>query len=415
MFETLFKRPTIIARYREGPLSEAREQFLDQCAMQGYSRSMLKKIAWILLSVAPRIDLTHGKVTTSDIEMAVDSRVLFIKHSAEHAQDSQGTRQLFIHIVTEWMRSLGCLEPPPGSESPFAAKIAAFDRYLREERGLSPVTISTSCERMGWFFGSLDPGQDSLRRISIADVDAFIEAKGNNGWQRSSLSSLVSSLRSFFRYAESQGWCKRGIAAAIESPRLYAREGLPAGPNWEDVQRLLASARGDSPVDVRDYAILMLLAVYGLRRGEVARLQLDDLDWVGERIVVARPKQRRVQHYPLVSAVGEAILRYLREGRPRYAQRSLFLTLAAPIRPLSALSITPIVRSRLRALGVGLPRQGAHCLRHACASHLLASGFSLKQIGDHLGHRTANSTLNYTKIDFSGLRQVAELDLGGLL
>ena len=87
--------------------------------------------------------------------------------------------------------------------------------------------------------------------------------------------------RSFFRYAEAQGWCATGIAAVIESPRLYAREGLPEGPGWEDVQRLLASTRGDRRADIRDHAILMLLAVYGFRRGEVAGLRLDDLDWAG--------------------------------------------------------------------------------------------------------------------------------------
>jgi site-specific recombinase XerD len=246
-------------------------------------------------------------------------------------------------------------------------------------------------------------------------VEVFIDTKGNQGWKRSSLSCLASSLRSFFRYAEGQGWCAPGIAAVIESPRLYAREGIPEGPSWEDVQRLLESTCGDRPADIRDHAILMLLAIYGLRRGEVARLRLDDLDWAGERIVVPRPKQRRIQYYPLVPTVGEAILRYLREVRPRSAQRSLFLTMAAPIRPLSAPSLTPIVRTRLNALGVDLPRRGAHCLRHACASHLLSSGFSLKQIGDHLGHRTANSTLSYTKVDLAGLRQVAELDLRRLL
>jgi site-specific recombinase XerD len=414
MFETLFKRPTVLARYREGPLSEAREQFLDQCAMHGYSRSMLHKIAWVLLSLAHRIDIDHGKVTTRDIELAVDGRAHF-KHSPKSAQDSQGSRQLFVHIATEWVRSLGCFEPPPEVESPFATHIAAFVRYLREERGLSQVTISTRCERLAWFFESLQPQQDSLRTISIADVDTFIKAKGNLGWKRSSLASLADSLRSFFRYAEGQGWCVPGIAAVIESPRLYAREGLPEGPSWGDVQRLLASTLGDRPADVRDHAILMLLAVYGLRRGEVARLQLDDLDWAGERIVVLRPKQRRIQCYPLMAAVGEAILRYLREVRPRCMHRTLFLTLAAPIRPLSASSITPIARARLSALGVALSPRGAHCLRHACASHLLASGFSLKQIGDHLGHRAANSTLSYTKIDLAGLRQVAELDLRRLL
>lgn len=414
MFETLFKRPTILARYQEGPLSEARERFLEQCAMHGYSCSMLRKIAWVLLSLAHRINLDHGKVTVRDIELAVDGRARF-KHLPERTQNSQEARQLFVHIATAWVRSLGCFEPPPRVESPFAAQIAAFARHLREERGLSPVTIATRCERLAWFFERLHPHQDSLRTISIADVDAFIEAKGNQGWMRSSLASLASSLRSFFRYAEGQGWCVPGIAAVIESSRLYAREGLPEGPSWEDVQRLLASTRGDRPADVRDHAILMLLAVYGLRRGEVARLQLDDLDWTGEQIVVLRPKQRRIQRYPLVTEVGEAILRYLREVRPRCAHRDLFLTLAAPIRALSALSVTPIVRTRLSALGVALPRRGAHCLRHACARHLLASGFSLKQIGDHLGHRTANSTLSYTKVDLAGLRRVAELDLGRLL
>lgn len=402
MYETLFKRRTVLARYSESPHSKAREQFIKQCSMQGYSHSMLQKIAWVLLSLAQRIDIDHGKVTIRDIETAIDGR-------------ARSSRQLFIHIATAWLRNLGCLVPPSEVDVPFEAQITAFAQYLTEERGLSSVTISTRCERLRWFFASLSPRPESLRAISIADIDAFVEAKGKEGWKRSSLASLASSLRSFFRYAEGQGWCSPGIASVIESPRLYALEGLPEGPSWEDIQCLLARTRGDRPVDIRDYAILMLLAIYGLRRGEVARLTLEDLDWTGERIVVSRPKQRRIQHYPLVPVVGEAILRYLREARPRCSHRTLFLTLSAPIRPLSASSITPIARARLRALGVVLPHCGAHCLRHACASHLLASGFSLKEIGDHLGHRSANSTLNYAKIDLAGLRQVAELDLGGLI
>ena len=414
MFDTLFKRPTLLSRYCEGPLSDSRELFLKQCAKSGYSRSMLHKIAWIQLSLSHCIEMDRGKLTARDIESAVDNRLRFV-HSPQNLQNSQGSRQLFIHIATEWMRSLGCLESPPAVEKPFAAQIAAFARYLREERGLSSVTIATRCERLAWFFGSLNPHRDALHTVTIIDVDTFITAKGNQGWKRSSLSSLASSLRSFFRYAEGQGWCTSGIAAVIESPRLYTREGLPQGPSWVDVQRLLASTRGDRPVDVRDHAVLMLLAVYGLRRGEVAQLRLEDLDWAGERIMVTRPKQRRVQDYPLVPVVGEAILRYLHTVRPRCAHRSLFLALAAPLRPLSASSISAIVRTRLRTLGVALSHRGAHCLRHACACHLLASGFNLKQIGDHLGHRSANSTLSYTKVDLAGLRQVAEIDLGRLL
>jgi integrase len=154
---------------------------------------------------------------------------------------------------------------------------------------------------------------------------------------------------------------------------------------------------------------------YGLRRGEVERLTLDDIDWVSETLHVTRPKQRRPQCYPLSVPVGEAILRYLREARPRRAQRALFLTIKAPYRPLSGASIGAMVAMRLTMQGVKLSRVGAHCLRHACAGQLMEAGFTLKQIADHLGHRSMNSTRIYTKIDMHGLRQVAELDLGALL
>jgi len=414
MIEDLFKRPTILVRYREGPLATAREAFLEQCAQEGYSRSMLRKIAWVLLAVALNIDIDHGNMSTQDIERAVDGRVRFSRRPPR-ANESRWTRQMFIHFATEWLRRLGRLQEAPAAQNAFAPQIDAFAKHMRDERGLSPVTISTRCERLTWFFGGLRPPRDTLAAITIADVDAFIESKGKQGWTRASLAALAGSLRSFFSFAEARGWCAPGITAVIESPRLYAREGIPEGPSWDDVQRLLVGSSGDRPADIRDHAILMLLAVYGLRRGEVAGLRLDDLDWEGEMIHIARPKQRRAQRYPLLPAVGDAILRYLREVRPRCDTRTLFLTLDAPIRPLSAASITPIAHGRLSRLGLKLSPRGAHCLRHACASHLLASGFSLKQIGDHLGHRSANSTLSYTKVDLIGLRQVAELDLGELL
>ena len=229
------------------------------------------------------------------------------------------------------------------------------------------------------------------------------------------MAALASDLRSFFRYAEGQHWCDTGMAVAIDSPRLYTAERLPRGPTWEQVQRLITSTEGGRPADIRDRAIVMLLALYGLRRGEVARLRLEDIDWVNEVFSVVRPKQRRIDRYPLIRSVGSAILRYLREVRPQCAYREIFIALNPPPRPLSPESVTPIVHSRLAALGVQLPRLGAHSLRHACAQHLLAQGFSLKQIGDQLGHRRASTTLHYAKIDLEGLREVAELDLGRLL
>jgi integrase len=187
-------------------------------------------------------------------------------------------------------------------------------------------------------------------------------------------------------------------------------------PTKDEVDQLLEdTSRDDDPVNIRDHAILSLLFHYGLRRGEVESLTLDDLDWVAEKIHITRPKLRRSQSYPLLAPVGDAILRYLRQVRPRCSRRALFLIVKAPFRPLSGSSITAMVRMRLTKRGVKLYRRGAHCLRHACASQLIDRGFTLKQIADHLGHRSIKTTRVYTKIDLPGLREVAELDLGGLL
>ncbi|MGA7393973.1 MAG: tyrosine-type recombinase/integrase [Terrimicrobiaceae bacterium] len=129
----------------------------------------------------------------------------------------------------------------------------------------------------------------------------------------------------------------------------------------------------------------------------------------------APSSERRAQQYPLVPTAGEAILRYLQQVRPRCARRELFLTLKAPFRPLPAGGLYHVVSSRLAQLNIQSLRHGPHSLRHACASHLLAEGFSLKEIGDHLGHRSASATRTYAKVDLVGLRAVANFDLGGLV
>jgi integrase len=158
----------------------------------------------------------------------------------------------------------------------------------------------------------------------------------------------------------------------------------------------------------------MLLAVYGLRAGEVTALRLEDFDWEREMLSVPHGKSRRPRTYPLCRPVGDAVLRYLREVRPRSGRREVFLTLVAPFRPLTAKSLGRAVSRRFRALGLTLPHYGAHMLRHACASHLLSQGLSLKEIGDHLGHSDPDATRIYAKVDLAALRAVGEVALEGL-
>ena len=162
--------------------------------------------------------------------------------------------------------------------------------------------------------------------------------------------------------------------------------------------------------------ILLLFAVYGLRVGEVRRLRLDDIDWHAEVISVTRSKQRpRIQLYPLCQPVGDALVRYLRI-RPRpCAQREIFLSLKAPIRPLGNSALWQVVNRRLRPFDLPLRHQGPHALRHACATRLLQQGLSLWQIGEHLGHRTPAATRVYAKVDLENLRRVADTSLEGLV
>ena len=230
---------------------------------------------------------------------------------------------------------------------------------------------------------------------------------------RITIHTWAGEVRAFFRYAETRGWCRQGLAACIHGPRIFAQASLPTGPSTEEVQRLIAMTEGDRPVNIRDRAILMLLAIYGLRAGEVNRLRLEDLDWERELLTVMSSKTQRSRTYPLIRSVGDAILRYLREVRPRTPYRELFLTMLAPIRPLRQ-ALWRIVATRLRSVNGSLRHHGPHALRHACAARLLAQGLSLKEIGDHLGHVDPEATRIYAKVDLRGLRQVADFDLGGL-
>jgi len=413
MHDELFEQPAVVARYRAGPYAESREQFLRQARAGGYSPATLGSMAWALLVVAEAVHRDGGSISYARLKSTLLRRIR-LKSTAR--PPSANTAKLFLRCGGAWLRSIGALIPEAERPLKFAAELLAFTEYMRVEQGLSPATIAGRDEQLRRFCASLPPRLGSLGAVTVAHVDAFLHAQADRGWSRRSLRTLGGSLRTFFRYARSQGWCRSDLAAGIELPRLYALEDVPQAPSEEEVGRLLKkTASSDDPVSIRDHAILSLLIHYGLRRGEIERLTLDDLDWVGETIHITRPKSRSAQCYPLSVPVGEAILRYLREARPRCPHRALFLTIQAPFRPLSGPSISFMVRKRLTKQGVQLNRRGAHCLRHACASQLLDAGFTLKQIADHLGHRSMETTRIYTKIDLHGLRQVAEIDLGALL
>ena len=417
MFDQLFSRSRAVQRYVSAPLLEPRLRYLRHCAAQGATSATLKKIAFYQRALCGSIDVeTADPFRPEQIRAAADRWTS--RTPPYHAQtNGTASKVAFVSVAMGWLGFLGRLERPQRPAHPCAGHVAAFRDHMRSERGLSPLTIYTRCLRVEEFLARICPDEPALRQMTIAQIDAAIAQKGaQDGCTRASIRTYAYILRSFFRYGETQGWCASGLAAGILPPRVYTGESLPAGPTWDQVQRLCAGADGDARAQVRDRAMLLLFAVYGLRVGEVRRLRLDDLDWEAEAIRITRSKQHwHIQTYPLVGVVGDAILRYLETARPRSAARDLFLSLKAPIRPLGNSALWQIVNRRLRPLGLPLVHQGPHALRHACATHLLSQGLPLKEIGDHLGHRNPATTSVYAKVDLVGLRQVADFNLEGLV
>ncbi len=415
MLDTFLELPFYLNRQKNAPLLPERLAFLKYLQEQGTSRAALRGVSWQLLHV---IDLLK-------LETLRDVQVGEIKEAARcwgEQQRSNPKARSYVHsgsyfeyVAKKWLRFAGRLQSPPMPRTWFTDHLEDFARWMTEEQGLSPMSVRSHRWKASQFLTWFADRHPCLVNVRLQDVDEFLILKGSTSWNRTSVTVAAQALRAFFRHAERRGWCKAGIAEGIEGPRKYVHEGLPEGPTWNDVQRLLQGTQGKSASALRARAILSLFAIYGLRSGEVSRLLLSDFDWSAETFLVTHSKRGGTQRYPLQHEVGEAILEYVTEARPRTECRNLFVTLHTPYRSVGATSLWAMTSQRLKAAGIRCRRSGPHCLRHACATHLLQEGVSLKEIGDLLGHRSAMSTGIYAKVDIAMLRRVADFDLGGLL
>lgn len=414
MFNRLFVRSDALTRQLSAPLADERRQYLANCEEQGMAKSTLRSKARILLSIADYLQLAHrpqGQINVQEIEKAAS------RWSRKRcSQPSQSLREGFVSETVAWLSFLGRLHVQTEPAKTYDQMLVEFRGFMEKDRGFSAVTIEHRCRSVRPFLDRLLSEHRSLDMISVADIDALLAHKVNeHHYARVSVRGYASSLRSFFRYAEMRGWCGGGIAASIMAPRVFQQETLPSGPAWEVVQEILDATSGDQPTTIRDHAILMMFAVYGVRSRELARLRLDDIDWQKERIVFTRAKVGGSHSFPLHEGVGAAIVRYLKEVRPKSRCREVFLTRHAPIGPLSGGALWAVVGRQLQGRALSIKHHGPHSLRHACATRLINKGLSLKEVGDHLGQRDPEATRIYAKVDLVRLRQVASFDLGGLL
>lgn len=415
MFKSLFHYPRVLSRHADAPLAEERKTFLKHLASQGRPRSTLLRFARQLRVIATMFkSKLPGPISAPEIGDCAQ-RWAKRQRGCGHAQSLKWPRDHFAQVALAWCGFMGWLKREALPRAAHQSKVDAWSCFLGSEEALAPTTVANYCWWAGGFLKWLREKDVPLRQVTLPKVDGFMRHLSSQGLSRVTMVTAAKALRRFLRYAFERGWCRRNCQQGVLSPRVYRQENLPAGPAWPDVKRLIAATDGLTVAHLRNRAMLLLIAVYGLRSGEVRTLALEDLDWPRGILRVRRSKTARVQEYPLTRATRQALRRYLEKARPDCSRREVFLTLHAPFRRLSPGALYRVTYCLMERLQISSPKRGPHALRHACASYLLNHGLSLKEVGDHLGHRHLSATQVYAKVDLAGLQAIAAFDLGDLL
>lgn len=297
---------------------------------------------------------------------------------------------------------------PTRDESPLAAILDRYEKHLRSERGLTTATIINYLPFARKFLNDrFGEGPFFLREVRPSDISGFVlrHARSMN-CRRAQL--MTSAFRSFFRFLFQHGELRVDLAPSVPTVADWRLSIIPKYLTPAEVARVLGSCDRHTATGRRDYAILLLLARLGLRAGEIVALQLDDIDWRSGEILV-RGKGLLHDRMPLPVDVGQALASYLRYDRPSCKTRRVFVCMKAPQRDFAGPStVSTIVRRALGRAGLHPGFKGAHLFRHSLATSMIRSGASMGEIGEILRHRRASTTEIYAKLDFEGLRLLAQ-------
>lgn len=365
--------------------------------------------------------LDKQRIAVSAVQPATVERYLNIAHGRYrrqhgHPPQYKGWRRTYtdgVHMLLRLVQGQWPPVPiPTTAVGLFRREISrAYASWLTDLRGLAPETVSDRRDEAQRFLDWLGERStpEALAAISVANIDTYMKNRAGS-MRRVSIKLVATSLRSFLRWLHATGGTPRDLSKVVVAPVLYALESIPSALRPQDVGKILSMAQRDrTPKGIRDFAILTLLANYGVRAGEIASLRLDDVDWRKETIRIRHRKTGVTNYLPLMPEVGEAILGYLQKARPKVTFRELFIRNLAPYRPFTnGSSLYALIRCRIDAARVPTGgKRGPHAFRHARAVSLIRASVPLKEIGDVLGHRASDSTLVYLKLATEDLRTIA--------
>jgi len=414
MLETYFIKPQTVDRVRGSWIGAEIEQYVGWLAERGYRpRVVFRRVPQ--LAAFGEFARLRGARTVEELPAHVDAfvRVRVGEHRGRGrreaadrrlAKEVRGPIEQMLEVVLPGFEGSGRRH----LDDPFVELLPGFFEYLVAERGLRPATLRLYRHHLRRFEAYLAGiGVRRPDELSPALLSAFVAERAGSGLAKTSIRDVCGVLRVFLRYAHREGLIGRDLARAVEWPQVYRLSTIPRSIAWDDVGKVLGAVDRRTAAGKRDYAILLLLVTYGLRAREVAGMTLDDIDWKRERLAVPERKAGHATAFPLSSAVGAALVDYLKGGRPEAGDRHIFFRALAPVRPISAAAVSSCASHYLLVAGITVPRPGSHTLRHTVVQRLVDADFSLKTIGDFVGHRSAASTEIYAKVAVEVLRTVA--------
>ena len=364
--------------------------------------------------------LTRGVTQLQDLPNHVDA---FVEQSkAKHVGANKKER--YIATIAAQTRSpveqMLCVVLPsytrPGNQLalPFALSAPGLFTFLQNEKGLRPSTLDHYSSWLRLFEAYLARADIVLAELTPACITEFLTERAKT-LHKDAMVAGTSALRVFLRYLHREGIVATDLGNSVPRGRVYQQASLPRAISWNEVEGLLARVDQRSDQGKRDYAILVLLASYGLRAREVAALCLDDFDWKHAQLNIPMRKGGHSTRYPLSETAGEAVIRYLKVRRTDVAHRQVFLTTKMPFAPMKHWAISRMVSSRMHNANIQVRRAGSHTLRHACVQHLVEADVPFKIIGDYVGHHHPASTLVYGKVAVHKLRELVILDAEDVL
>jgi site-specific recombinase XerD len=394
MLEDYYVNPATVDRVRASWLAPQIESYLEWLEAHRYSRLVVYRRLPLLFHFT---EFTKDK-GCRDIASCKPYIKEFVSEWLElHGAKAKKTVAVRKHAIdaecgVRQMLQLACNEPVTRNRRrrpfPFESEVPGFAEYLRNERGFAESTIRNYRRHLSEFAQYLSQtGITSFSQLSPAVLASFIVQYRPKVAPRTRL-GFCCHLRVLLRFCYREGITTRDLSGAVGTPQIYRLNDVPRSITWDEVRRMLEAVERRTIRGRRDYAILLLLVTYGLRAHEVARLTLEDVDWKRERLQVLARKAGHATVYPLAGVVAEAIIDYLKHGRPKTEDRHLFFRIYAPQAPITPAAVSSSVALYLHKAAFKYAGSGRTPFAITCVQRLIDAEFPLKTICDYVGHRS---------------------------